>query len=71
MPVISATWEAEIRRIAVQGQPEQKVSETHISTNKLVMVADLPSQLLRRRPYLKANLSKKDWGYSSGGRVPA
>jgi hypothetical protein len=28
MPVISFTWEVEIRKIIVQGQPEQKVSET-------------------------------------------
>jgi hypothetical protein len=27
MPVILATHEAEIRRISVQGQPEQKVCE--------------------------------------------
>jgi hypothetical protein len=28
MPVILATWEAEIRRVMVQDQPEQKVHET-------------------------------------------
>jgi hypothetical protein len=28
IPLISATWEAEIRRIVFQGQPGQKVSET-------------------------------------------
>jgi hypothetical protein len=28
MPVIFATWEAEIRRIVVQGQPMQTVLET-------------------------------------------
>jgi hypothetical protein len=28
MSVILATWEAEIRRIVIQGQPRQKVSET-------------------------------------------
>jgi hypothetical protein len=31
MPVILATWEAEIRRTAVQGQPEQIVHKTPIS----------------------------------------
>jgi hypothetical protein len=34
--VILAPWEAEIRRIAVPGQPKQKVSETPISTNSWV-----------------------------------
>jgi hypothetical protein len=27
-PIITATWEVEIRRMEVQGQPRQKVSET-------------------------------------------
>jgi hypothetical protein len=31
MPVILATWEAEIRRTEVQGQPRQIVCETPIS----------------------------------------
>jgi hypothetical protein len=31
MPEILATWEAEIRRIVVQGQPRQKVHEIPIS----------------------------------------
>jgi hypothetical protein len=35
MPVITATWEAEIRRTEVSGQSRQKVSKTSISTNKL------------------------------------
>jgi hypothetical protein len=30
MPVISATWEAEIRRIEVQAQPRQIVLKTQI-----------------------------------------
>jgi hypothetical protein len=32
-PVILATWETEIRRIAVQGQPRQIVLENPISKN--------------------------------------
>jgi hypothetical protein len=39
--VILATQEAEIRRIKVQGQHGQKVSEAPISTNKLGMVVHL------------------------------
>lgn len=39
MPVVAATWEAEISRIAVQGQPGQKANKTLISTNNLCMVA--------------------------------
>jgi hypothetical protein len=31
IPVILATWETEIGRIIVLGQPEQKVHETHLS----------------------------------------
>jgi hypothetical protein len=31
MPIILATWEAEIRRIAVLGQPRQIVLKTPIS----------------------------------------
>jgi hypothetical protein len=38
MPVIPATWEAEMGRITAGSQPRQNVSETPISTNKLGMV---------------------------------
>jgi hypothetical protein len=34
MPVILTTWEMEIRRMVVQGQTGQKISEIPISTNK-------------------------------------
>jgi hypothetical protein len=30
VPIIPASWEAEIRRITVQGQPRKKVSKTPI-----------------------------------------
>jgi hypothetical protein len=33
MPVIQTSWEAEIRRIAVQDQPQQIVRKTSISKN--------------------------------------
>jgi hypothetical protein len=35
MPIIPATWEAEIRRITVQDQPGGKTLQDAISTNKL------------------------------------
>jgi hypothetical protein len=42
MPVILVTQEAEVMRIAVQGQPKKIVSETPpISTNKLCLVAQV------------------------------
>jgi hypothetical protein len=34
MPVILATWKAEIRKLKVQDQPKQKVRKTPNSTNK-------------------------------------
>jgi hypothetical protein len=34
MPVIPATQEAKIQRIAVQGQAKQKVQETHLQNNQ-------------------------------------
>jgi hypothetical protein len=33
MSIILATWEAKIRRIVIQGQPEQIVQETHLQNN--------------------------------------
>jgi hypothetical protein len=38
-PIIPAAWKAKIGSVVVQAQPEQKVSETPISTNKPGMVA--------------------------------
>jgi hypothetical protein len=38
-PVNPATQEVEVRRLTVQSQSRQKVSETLISTNKLDVVA--------------------------------
>jgi hypothetical protein len=38
MPEIPATHEAEIRRVAVQSQPKQKVIEVPISTNQLCVM---------------------------------
>jgi hypothetical protein len=73
--IIPAALEVEIRRIKVQGQLGQKVSETPISTNKLGMVA-CHGQVCRRlwesnyslgwswakngRSYLKNNLKAKN-----------
>jgi hypothetical protein len=31
MPIIPATQEAETEKFVVQGQPEQKISETHLN----------------------------------------
>jgi hypothetical protein len=36
-PVILATWEAEIGRIKVRGQPVQTVHETHLQNNQSKM----------------------------------
>jgi hypothetical protein len=38
MSVIPPSWEEEIGRIMVQGQPGQNVSETHLSICKLSMM---------------------------------
>jgi hypothetical protein len=47
VPLISATWEAEIGKIAVQGQLGQKVRETPIFINKphVVLYAGDPSYM--------------------------
>jgi hypothetical protein len=37
MPVILATWEPELRRITVQGQPKQTVHETTAPNNQYKM----------------------------------
>jgi hypothetical protein len=45
MPIILATWEAEIQRITVLGQPEAKkkknLGDPHLHLKKLDMVATL------------------------------
>jgi hypothetical protein len=38
MAVIPTSWKMEIEKIAVRGQPRQKVSKTPISTSKLGVV---------------------------------
>jgi hypothetical protein len=51
--IIPATWEAELGKIKVQGQPRQKVSKLtllSISTNKLGMVVPCLSSQLSGRP---------------------
>jgi hypothetical protein len=47
MPVIPATWEAEIGRIEVESQPGQKVIKTPSSINKMGIVV---CSWLHRRP---------------------
>jgi hypothetical protein len=48
MPVILATWEAEIKRIAVQGQPRQIVYETlaqkYLTQKRAGRVVQVPSK---------------------------
>jgi hypothetical protein len=75
-PTILAVWEAKMERFMIQGQPQQKVSETPMSTNKLgtMMHACHPSykgSINRRmvqagwsknvRPYLKNSQGKERW----------
>jgi hypothetical protein len=63
MPRILVTWEAELERIVVGGQPGQKAHETLISTNK-------PRQ--KARPYLKITRGNKKGGKSgASSSVPA
>jgi hypothetical protein len=85
MPVILATWEVEIRSMAVQGVPGQKVLETPISTNGCLWWCTChPSYEgsinsivvqgclgMKGRPYLKNKQCKKDWGCGSSGRAPS
>jgi hypothetical protein len=48
MPVILATWEAEIRRIVVGGQPRAKISQDPISTNSWHSGTHLQKTEIRR-----------------------
>jgi hypothetical protein len=49
MPVIPAAWEAEVKGIAIQGQPRQKVHETSSQLiNVECMSTHLSSQLHRK-----------------------
>jgi hypothetical protein len=60
--MFSATWEAEIRRVTVQGQHGQKASETPFSINKpgMVLHACGPSykEGIGRRIIVQASLVK-------------
>jgi hypothetical protein len=62
MPVIPATWEAEINRIMVLDQPRQKASKTSTSTKKLDMVTHIfdPSYIghIAGESIVQAGLSK-------------
>jgi hypothetical protein len=67
MPVIPAIQEAEIRRIAVQGQPGQKVSKTLNQQNaghggtclSSQQWLSRPTLSKNTRPYLKNNKAKR------------
>jgi hypothetical protein len=45
LPIIPDTWEAEIRRMVVQGQPQQKNLQDTVSKNKLDVVTHSPPTL--------------------------
>jgi hypothetical protein len=84
MHIILATWEAEIGRIVVQGQPRQKCFPDPISMeDKLGMVActchPRDSGKLKNRSIIvhvglnkkQNNPSKKDWSSGSSSRTPS
>jgi hypothetical protein len=87
MLVILATQKAEMGKVAIQGQPRQKVCEITPQLIKAGLGGTcLSSQLhrsinrkiviqassgMRARPYLKNNECKKSWGHGSSDRAPA
>jgi hypothetical protein len=69
IPVITVTWEAEIKRIAAQGQSDKKVCKTP-SQGKKTEHHDLclSSQLQQE---MQNNHNKKDCRHGSSSKVPA
>jgi hypothetical protein len=77
--VILATWEVEIRRIGVQGQPRQKVCETPPSQpvtgpGEVHLSSELHREAQIRRswsrlPKHKARLNRKNYYAKRAGRV--
>jgi hypothetical protein len=62
MPVTLATWEAEIRKIVVSGQPRQIVRETPILKKK---------KRERERLHLQNYQSKMAWRCGTSSKAPA
>jgi hypothetical protein len=84
-PIILATWEAENKRIIVQGQPRQKAHKTlSQSVASVVAHACHPSHagkykqkdngrghlVIKQDPISKVTSQKQGWS-SSSGRAPA
>jgi hypothetical protein len=61
-PDIPATWEVDIRRIKVPGQPKQKVSKNPISANKLAVVMSTCNPDRRKLETLFGGKKKKGGG---------
>jgi hypothetical protein len=86
MPIVPVTQEVEIRRLMVQVQSMEKVSETSHLNNKPGMVVyachpsyaggmnrriAVQSSLGKTSLFKKNNLCKKDGGHGPSGRAPA